>query len=89
MSAARLLSLGVLLVLVLVSAIGLVWMRHQNRVLFVQLAGLQKERDALNVEFGRQEIEQATWAEPSRIERIARTRLDMIDPPADSIRLLR
>ena len=89
MSAARLLSLGVLLVLVLVSAIGLVWMRHQNRVLFVQLAGLQKERDALNVEFGRQEIEQATWAEPSRIERIARTKLDMIDPPADSIRLLR
>ncbi|MGB8635331.1 MAG: cell division protein FtsL [Rhodanobacteraceae bacterium] len=89
MSPARLVSLSVLLALVLASAIGLVWMRHQNRVLFVKLAGLQKQRDALNVEFGRQEIEQATWAEPSRIERIARTKLDMIDPPADSIRLLR
>ncbi|MGA7296754.1 MAG: cell division protein FtsL [Rhodanobacteraceae bacterium] len=89
MSPARLVSLTVLLALVLASAIGLVWMRHQNRVLFVKLAGLQKQRDALNVEFGRQEIEQATWAEPSRIERIARTKLGMIDPPADSIRLLR
>lgn len=89
MSPMKLTGMALLLVGVLASAIGVVWMRHQSRVLFVQLTHLQKQRDALNVEFGRQEIEQATWAEPSRIERIARKKLGMIDPPADSIRLLR
>lgn len=86
---ARLLAVALLLAVVLASAIGVVWARHQNRVLFVELTRLQKQRDTLDVEFGRLEIEQATWAEPSRIERIARQKLDMIDPPADAIRLLR
>ncbi len=89
MSLAKTTIMGLLLALVLASAIGVVWTRHQNRVLFVELTQLQKQRDALNVEFGRQEIEQATWAEPSRIERIAREQLGLIDPPADAIRLLR
>ena len=89
MSRLSLLLTSALLALVLGTAIGVVWKRHQSRVLFVELTKLQKQRDALNVDFGRQEIEQATWAEPSRIERIARQKLGMIDPPADAIRLLR
>lgn len=89
MKPVKLAAMSLSLALVLATAIGVVWTRHQNRVLFVELTQLQKQRDALNVEFGRQEIEQATWAEPSRIERIARKQLGLIDPPADSIRLLR
>ncbi len=74
-----------LLVLVLVSAIAVIWARHENRVLFVQLTQLQSRRDALNVEFGRLELEKATWADPARIEYVARKQLGMVRPtPADT-----
>ena len=33
----------------------------------------------LNIEFGQLQIEHSTWSNPSRIERIARERLLMID----------
>ena len=80
--------LPVLVLLVLVSAIAVVWARHENRVLFVQLSRLQAQRDALNVEFGRLELEKATWAEPSRIETIARKKMGMVTPSAADTRLI-
>jgi len=54
----------------------------------VQLSKLQNQRDALNVEFGRLELEQATLASPSRIEQIARGQLGMISPPAASVEMI-
>ncbi|HEY9112092.1 MAG TPA: cell division protein FtsL [Rhodanobacteraceae bacterium] len=82
------LAVGVLLLAVIASGIGVVWARHQDRAAFVQLSKLQNQRDALNVEFGRLELEQATWASPSRIEQIARGQLGMISPPADSVEMI-
>lgn len=83
------LALGVLLLAVVASGIAVVWARHQDRTAFVQLSRLQNQRDALNVEFGRLELEQATWASPSRIETIARARLGMISPPPASVEMIR
>jgi cell division protein FtsL len=85
--------LGTVLLLILLgaalfSAIGVVWTRHQSRVLFVQLTQLQNQRDALNIEYGRLELEQATWAEPRRIDSEARSRLGMITPRPQDIRLV-
>lgn len=78
----------VLLAAMLASAVAVVWTRHESRVLFVELTRLQNARDALNVEFGRLELEQATWAEPGRVERVARENFGMIDPPPDAIGLI-
>jgi cell division protein FtsL len=89
MTARLVLLLPILLALVLISAIAVVWARHENRVLFVQLTKLQSPRDALNVEFGRLELEKATWAEPSRIETIARSKMGMVNPTAADTRLIR
>ncbi|RAP59523.1 cell division protein FtsL [Oleiagrimonas sp. MCCC 1A03011] len=89
MTARLVLLLPILLALVLISAIAVVWARHENRVLFVQLTKLQSQRDALNVEFGRLELEKATWAEPSRIETIARSKMGMVNPTAADTRLIR
>jgi cell division protein FtsL len=83
------LAVGVLLLAVVASGIAVVWARHQDRAAFVQLSNLQNQRDALNVEFGRLELEQATWASPSRIEQIARGQLGMISPPAASVEMIR
>jgi cell division protein FtsL len=82
-------SLLLLLLTVIVSAIAVVWARHESRALFIQLTQLQSQRDALNIEFGQLELEQATWAEPGRIESLARQQLGMVNPSPADIRLIR
>ena len=77
-----------LLVAVLATALGVVWTRHESRVLFVNLTALQNQRDDLNIEYGQLELEQATYAEPRRIDDEARQRLGMVDPRPQDIRLL-
>ena len=87
-------AIGVLMLLALLgatlaSAIGVVWTRHESRALFVKLTTLQNQRDELNIEYGKLELEQATYAEPRRIDDEARQKLGMIDPRPQDIRLLR
>jgi cell division protein FtsL len=71
------------------SAVAVVYARHQHRQLFVELTRLEKVRDELNIEFGRLQLEQATWAESNRIDQIARKRLGMQFPQADAIVVVR
>ena len=81
--------MALLLLAVLLSAFAVIDARHENRVLFAQLQQLRQQRDALNVEFGRLELEQATWAAPGRIEQIARSQLGMVTPAPDQVELIR
>ncbi len=89
MKGAWLLLDGVLMIAMLTSAIAVVWSRNESRELFMRLTVQQNQRDALNVEFGRLELEQATWADPARIEQVARQKLGMINPPPQDIRVIR
>ena len=89
MKAVGLFSLLLLLGAVLASAIAVVWTRHQSRSLFVQFSQLQSQRDELNIEYGRLELEQATWAEPRRIDSEARTKLSMFAPRPQDVQLVR
>lgn len=75
----------VLGLVMLATALGVVWTRHESRVLFVELQELNGERDELNIEWGRLQLEQATWAEASRIERLARDELNMQTPAQDDV----
>lgn len=79
----------ILIAAVLTSAIAVVWTRHQSRVLFVELTRLQNQRDELNVEYGKLELEQATWAEPRRVDDESRQRLGMVNPKPQDIQLVR
>jgi cell division protein FtsL len=73
--------LAVLLaVLVLASAVSVVYARHDARQLFIELQQLTAERDTLNIDWGRLQIEHSTWASPGRVEQIARERLGMREP---------
>jgi cell division protein FtsL len=67
----------ILLTLVVVTALGVIYAKHENRKLYVQLRELQKQRDVLDVDWGRLQLEQSTWATHSRIEEIARKKLNM------------
>ena len=71
------------------TAVGVVYARHRHRVLFVELTKLEKQRDELNIEFGRLQLEQATVAESTRIERVASNRLGMKFPEAADVVVVR
>jgi cell division protein FtsL len=73
----------------LISALGVVWTRHASRVQFIELTRLQNQRDDLNIEYGRLELEQATYAEPSRVDMEARQKLGMTAPRPQDIQLVR
>lgn len=62
------------------SALALVYMRQENRTLFVHQQELNAIRDAAEVEWGRLQLEQATLADIARVERIARETLKMKQP---------
>ena len=81
--------LAVLIAANVASAIGVVYARHQHRLQFVALDNLTRARDELNIEFGRLQLEQATWAESNRIDQVARNRLHMVFPQTDEIVVIR
>jgi len=83
----RVVQIGGVLALVLAnvaSALAIVASRHDYRQASTAIAQLTRERDELNTAFGRLQLEQATWAQPRRIDRLARERLRMRVPDADA-----
>ena len=82
-------AVAVLLVANIASAIGVVYARHEHRQLFVALDRLTHQRDELNIDFGRLQLEQATWAESNRVDQIARTKLGMKFPEGAEIEVVR
>ncbi len=85
----KVLSIMILLIVTFVSAISVVYVKHYNRKLFVELQQLEKQRDNMEVEWGQLQLEQNTWATHSRIERIAREKLQMITPDSSDIIYIR
>ena len=67
------------------SAIALVYTKHESRKLFVELEGLTQQRDELNIEWGQLQIEQSTWAQHARIEQVATDDLSLVRPDATEI----
>ena len=78
MTRAESLLLTVLVAATFASAIGVVWVKHENRKAFAELAALRAERDALDVEWDRLLLEQSAWAANSRVEQLARDQLGMV-----------
>lgn len=75
----------VLVIMVMVSAISVVFSKHKTRKLFVELSQLHKSIDDLNIEWGRLQLEEGAWSDHGRIEKIARTQLNMKLPGIDSV----
>ena len=76
---------GLLGVSIIVSALSVVWVKHESRKLFAALQRLERTRDDLDVEWGQLKLEQSTWATHGRIEGLVRKRLQMELPRADEI----
>jgi len=72
-------------VVCVLSALALVYTKHESRKLFVELEALTHERDDLNIEWGQLQIEQSTWATHARIEQVATDDLALVRPDASEI----
>ncbi|AVR87859.1 cell division protein FtsL [Thauera aromatica] len=71
---------AVLVALAVASALGVVSAQHQARKLHAEHEREQARARALEVEWGRLQLEQSTWAAHGRIESFARGRLGMGAP---------
>ncbi len=82
-----------ILLLVLVadvsSALGVVYTRHQSRLLAVELGALEGQLDEGLAEWSRLQIEQGWLADASQIEKTAREVLQMQQPDQTHILVVR
>ena len=83
----------VILILVLIavisSALGVVYTRHQSRLLAVELGALEVLQDEGLAEWSRLQIEQGWLADASQIEKTARGVLQMQTPEETHILVVR
>ncbi|HEU4619344.1 MAG TPA: cell division protein FtsL [Gammaproteobacteria bacterium] len=71
---------ALLAVAVAASGLRLIRAEHDARQLFVELEELNREQDRLQIDWGRLQLEQSTYATHSRIEALAREQLNLAAP---------
>ena len=84
----RCLQMGLILSLaaaVVVSSVWVIKAKHHSRQLFVELEALNRERDRLQIDWGRLQLEQSTWGTHPRIESLALQRLNLASPRPDEV----
>lgn len=74
------------LLLVVASALGVIYSSYKSRQLFSDLQQQNRQAVQLEEDWGRLLLEQSTWASHARIERLAKSELTMVVPaPAATI----
>lgn len=80
---------AVLLLLVIASAVAVVYCQHRSRRLFDEMTREGSYLRSLETERQKLQLEMHTLAEPSRVEQLARGRMEMHLPAPEDIRYLR
>jgi cell division protein FtsL len=73
---------------VLISSAGAVYVKHTARNLFIGLEKLTAERDNLNIEWGRLQLEQSAWSTHGFVEQVADRQLKMALPNATDVKIV-
>lgn len=82
------LSMVILWVAVLVTAIAVIYSTHRSRHLYSDWQQLQQERYGLEEQWGRLLLEQSTWAAPDRVHRMALEKMNMKSPSVGELRMV-
>lgn len=80
---------GVLVCLIVLSAVSVIYSSHQSRQLFNSWQKMQKEAYRLDEDWGRLLLEHSTWAAHDRVERLANERLTMVVPENEALQVVR
>jgi len=65
----------------------MIFIKHESRELFIELEGLKQARDELNIQWSELKLQENRWANPVRIEKLARENLEMHKPNIESMRI--
>ncbi|MHB1214014.1 MAG: cell division protein FtsL [Thiobacillus sp.] len=80
--------LNVVMALVLmVCALAVIQAQHRSRTYFVELERLKKEARVLDEQWGQLQLEQSTWANLARVDTLARSRLGLVAPSHERVRI--
>jgi len=82
-------ALPLLWLAVLGSAVQVIYARHKARDLFVHVEKLNAERDSLEMEWGRLQLEQSYWSSHAFVEHVANVKLQMNLPQTRDVRIVR
>jgi cell division protein FtsL len=89
MNQGNIITVGLLGLAIVLSATGVVYAKYASRINFAELESIRTKRDAVDVEWGRLQLEQSTWATHGRVEKIAREKLNMRIPLVEEVKVIR
>ena len=79
---------GFLALCVIASALAVVLVQHERLDLFVELRQMERERDQMEIEWDQLRLERSALTANDQVMQVARERLTMHVPEADSIVLV-
>lgn len=77
--------LMMLLIVLMVSALAVIYCKNFSRSIFIEIERNERALDQYEVEWGQMQLELTTLAEQNRVEVIAKERLMLIMPRRESI----
>lgn len=80
---------AILLAAIIATSLAVVYSRHQDRKLFIELQALGYDKDAMDVEYGQLQLEQSTLTTHGKVEQAARTRLGMVNPSPQQVQIIK
>ena len=75
----------ILAVLVLLSALAVIYSKYYSRQVFLDIQQQEKALEQYEVQWGQMQLEQTTLAAQNRVETIARDHLKLVVPPREAI----
>lgn len=85
MTSSQVVGMGVLLGVLLASALGVVYTKYQSRQIFNEIQKQEMVLDHYEVEWGQLQLELTTLAEHNRVELVAREKLKLVMPVREKI----
>ena len=85
MTAFRYLSVSVLFVALLISALAVIYSKYHSRLIFIEIQQQENALDEYEVEWGQMQLELTMLAEQNRVERVALEQLKLIMPLREKI----
>lgn len=85
MAMSRFLGLSGLLIILLASALAVIYSKYYSRLLFIDIQKQERTLDQYEVEWGQMQLELTMLSEQNRVELVARERLKLVMPLREKI----
>lgn len=81
----RYLGIGGMLLVLLLSALAVIYSKYHSRLIFIEIQKQERALDQYEVEWGQLQLELTTLAEQNRVEQVAREQLKLVMPLRERI----